>query len=118
MLDHVFLDAIGAVRRSLEDALLERHAFEEHFQIDVLLGDATWETSYTLPGEGMVARVAVVFREAGGQQVEQVAGAGRRVADLAADTRDVRGGGVGAVVWGGGHGWSFQGVMPGPGAGR
>ena len=59
MLDHIFLDAIGAVRRSLEDALLERHAFEERFQIDVLLGDATWETSYTLPGEGMVARVAV-----------------------------------------------------------
>lgn len=59
MLDHIFLDAIGAVRRSLEEALLERHAFEERFQIDVLLGDATWETSYTLPGEGMVARVAV-----------------------------------------------------------
>jgi hypothetical protein len=59
MLDHNFLDAIGAVRRSLEDALLERHAFEERFQIDVLLGDATWVTSYTLPGVGMVARVSV-----------------------------------------------------------
>ena len=32
--------------------MLERQAFEERFQADVLLGDLTWETSYALPGEG------------------------------------------------------------------
>ncbi|MDP9389588.1 MAG: hypothetical protein M3Q48_17150 [Actinomycetota bacterium] len=57
MLDHVFLAAIGAVRRGLEDALLERHALEERLQVDVLLGDVSWETAYTLPGEGMPPRV-------------------------------------------------------------
>ncbi len=57
MLDHVFTDAIGALRDALENALLERQAFEERFQVDVLLGDMTWETSYGLPGEGSPARV-------------------------------------------------------------
>ena len=52
MLDHVFTDAIGALRDALEDALLERFAPEEHFHVDVLLGDTTWETSYGIPGEG------------------------------------------------------------------
>lgn len=56
MLDHVFTDAIGALRDALEKALLERQAFEERFQTDVLLGDLTWETSYALPGEGMPPR--------------------------------------------------------------
>jgi hypothetical protein len=57
MLDHVFTDAIGALRDSLERARLERQAFEERFQVDVLLGDVTWETSYGLPGEGLPPRV-------------------------------------------------------------
>ncbi len=57
MLDHVFTDAIGALRDALEQALLERQAFEERFQSDVLLGDLTWETSYGLPGEGLPPRV-------------------------------------------------------------
>jgi hypothetical protein len=57
MLDHVFTDAIGALRDALEQALLERQAFEERFQADVLLGDLTWETSYGLPGEGSPPRV-------------------------------------------------------------
>ncbi|MCC5951642.1 MAG: hypothetical protein JJU45_06050 [Acidimicrobiia bacterium] len=57
MLDHVFTDAIGALRDALEGALLERQAFEERFHADVLLGDLTWETSYGLPGEGMPPRV-------------------------------------------------------------
>jgi hypothetical protein len=57
MLDHVFLEAIGVLRRALEGALLERHALEERFQVDVLLGDVSWETSYTLPGEGLPPRV-------------------------------------------------------------
>jgi len=57
MLDHVFTDAIGALRDAFDGAFLERQAFEEHFQIDVLLGDITWETSYGLPGEGQPPRV-------------------------------------------------------------
>lgn len=57
MLDHVFTDAIGALRDSLERALLERQAFEERFHMDVLLGDVSWETSYGLPGEGLPPRV-------------------------------------------------------------
>ena len=52
MLDHVFTDAISALRDAFEAAFLERQPFEEHFQSDVLLGDLTWETSYGLPGEG------------------------------------------------------------------
>jgi len=56
MLDHVFTDAIGALREALHGALLERQAFEERFQADVLLGDLTWETSYALPGEGTWSR--------------------------------------------------------------
>jgi hypothetical protein len=57
MLDHVFTDAITALREAFEAAFLERQAFEEHFQVDVLLGDLTWETSYGLPGEGLPPRV-------------------------------------------------------------
>ena len=57
MLDHVFTDAIGALRDAFEAAFLERQAFDEHFQVDVLLGDLTWETSYGLPGEGTPPRV-------------------------------------------------------------
>lgn len=57
MLDHVFTDAISALREAFEGAFLERQAFEEHFQADVLLGDLTWETSYGLPGEGQPPRV-------------------------------------------------------------
>ena len=57
MLDHVFTDAIGSLRETFENALLERQAFEERFQADVLLGDLTWETSYGLPGEGSPPRV-------------------------------------------------------------
>jgi hypothetical protein len=57
MLDHVFTDAISALRDAFERAFLERQAFEEHFQVDVLLGDVAWETSYGLPGEGQPPRV-------------------------------------------------------------
>lgn len=59
MLDHVFTDGIGALKVALEDALLEREAFEEHFQMDVLLGDIVFETSYCLPGEGQPPRTQV-----------------------------------------------------------
>jgi hypothetical protein len=57
MLDHVFTDAISALREAFEAAFLERQAFDEHFQADVLLGDLSWETSYGLPGEGLPPRV-------------------------------------------------------------
>ncbi len=57
VLDHVFTDAISALRDAFEAAFLERQPFEEHFQSDVLLGDLTWETSYGLPGEGMPPHV-------------------------------------------------------------
>ncbi|NDE58043.1 MAG: hypothetical protein EB010_01310 [Acidimicrobiia bacterium] len=57
MLDHVFTDVISALRDAFERAFLERQAFEEHFQVDVMLGDVTWETSYGLPGEGLPPRV-------------------------------------------------------------
>ena len=57
MLDHVFSDAIGALRDAFTNAFLERQAFDEHFQSDMLLGDLVWETSYGLPGEGHPPRV-------------------------------------------------------------
>jgi hypothetical protein len=57
MLDHVFTDAISAMRDAFDAAFLERQPFEEHFQSDVLLGDLTWETSYGLPGEENPPRV-------------------------------------------------------------
>lgn len=57
MLDHVFTDAISALRDAFESAFLERQPFEEHFQSDVLSGDLTWETSYGLPGEGEPPRI-------------------------------------------------------------
>ncbi len=57
MLDHVFTDAIDALRQSLEKALLERLAVEEHLSADILSGDLTWETSYGLLGEAVPPRV-------------------------------------------------------------
>jgi hypothetical protein len=51
MLDHPFMDAIGAVRDACDKALLERQALEERLQVDLYLGDVTWETAYGLPGE-------------------------------------------------------------------
>jgi hypothetical protein len=57
VLDHPIVDLIGAVRDAFERALLERQAVEERFQVDVFLGDLSWETSYSLPGEGQPPRV-------------------------------------------------------------
>ena len=59
MLDHVFLAVISALRKALEDGFLERQVLEERFQADILLGDLTWETSYSLPGEGTSARIEI-----------------------------------------------------------
>ena len=55
MLDHVFTDVISALRDAFEGAFLERQAFEEHFQVDIQLGDVSWETSYGLPGRSTTA---------------------------------------------------------------
>lgn len=57
MIDHILMDFIGAMRGALEDALLQRQAVEERFQVDVFLGDVSWETSYSLPGEEQPPRV-------------------------------------------------------------
>ena len=57
MIDHILLDVIGAIREAFEGALLEQQAVEERFQVDVFLGDLSFETSYSLPGESNPARV-------------------------------------------------------------
>ncbi|HXY27902.1 MAG TPA: hypothetical protein VEH82_06445 [Acidimicrobiales bacterium] len=57
MLDHVLVDVIDIIRDSFERALLQRQAVEERFQVDVFLGDVSWETSYSLPGEEQPPRV-------------------------------------------------------------
>ncbi len=57
MLDHLLVDLIRTIRRSLDEALLQRQAVEERFQVDVFLGDVSWETSYSLPGEEQPPRV-------------------------------------------------------------
>jgi hypothetical protein len=57
MIDHILLDVISALREAFEGALLEQQAVEERFQIDVFLGDVSFETSYSLPGEGNPPRV-------------------------------------------------------------
>jgi hypothetical protein len=58
VLDHLLVDFIAAIHDSFDRALLERQAVEERFQVDVFLGDVTWETSYSLPGEGQPPRVS------------------------------------------------------------
>jgi hypothetical protein len=57
VLDHLLINFIAAVRRSFDHALLQRQAVEERFQVDVFLGDVSWETSYSLPGEEQPPRV-------------------------------------------------------------
>ena len=59
MLDHVFTHLVSAHRDSFESALLQRQAVEERFQVDVFLGDVSFETSYSLPGEERPARIRV-----------------------------------------------------------
>jgi hypothetical protein len=57
VLDHLLVDLISAIRTSFADGLLQRQAVEERFQSDVFLGDLSWETSYSLPGEEQPPRV-------------------------------------------------------------
>ena len=57
VIDHILMNVIGSVRSAFEGALLEQQTFEERFQIDVFLGDISFETSYSLPGEQNPPRV-------------------------------------------------------------
>src|ERR1700733_8258241 len=57
VLDHLLVDVISSIRRSFDQALLQRQAVEERSQVDVFLGDVSWETSYSLPGEQQPPRV-------------------------------------------------------------
>ncbi|MCK4176260.1 hypothetical protein [Aciditerrimonas ferrireducens] len=57
MLDHILVELISQLRSALEGSLLQRQAIEERFQVDVFLGDVSWETSYSLPGEDQPPRV-------------------------------------------------------------
>jgi hypothetical protein len=57
VLDHPLVDVVSTVRAAFDRALLQRQAVEERFQVDVFLGDVSWETSYSLPGEEQPPRV-------------------------------------------------------------
>jgi hypothetical protein len=57
MLDHLFLDAVASLRQALDDALLERQPGEDRLAVDILIGDLVWETSCSLPGDGVPPRV-------------------------------------------------------------
>ncbi len=59
MLDHVFTQLVASHRNAFEAALLQRQAVVERFQVDVFLGDVSFETSYSLPGEERPARIRV-----------------------------------------------------------
>jgi hypothetical protein len=59
MLDHIFTQLVTSHRHAFETALLQRQAVEERFQVDVFLGDVSFETSYSLPGEERPARIRV-----------------------------------------------------------
>jgi hypothetical protein len=57
MLDHVFLEAVDALGHAFDSALLERHPREDRLAVDILVGDLVWETSCSLPGDGVPPRV-------------------------------------------------------------
>ncbi|MGH9106544.1 MAG: hypothetical protein ACRDZX_12060 [Acidimicrobiales bacterium] len=58
MLDHLFLDTVGALRTTLDASLLERTGQDDRLVYDLLSGDLVWETSVTLPGDGDPPRVS------------------------------------------------------------
>lgn len=59
MLDHAFFEVVGSFRRAFGAALLEDQPSEQRLAADILLGDLGWETSYSLPGEGVPPRIRV-----------------------------------------------------------
>ena len=58
MLDHLFLDTAGALRRTLDESLLESPSGDDRLLYDLLSGDLVWETSVSLPGDGDPPRVS------------------------------------------------------------
>ncbi|MHB8671859.1 MAG: hypothetical protein ACYDAD_15075, partial [Acidimicrobiales bacterium] len=57
MLDHVFVQAVGALRGAFDRTRLEHHRLDERFQVDLMSGDVSWDGSFSLPGEGDPPRV-------------------------------------------------------------
>ncbi|MCL5048528.1 MAG: hypothetical protein M1374_07090 [Firmicutes bacterium] len=57
MFDHIFLDVISKFKYALEQSLLEPQQVEERLLADILSGDLSFETSYSLPGEQSPPRV-------------------------------------------------------------
>jgi hypothetical protein len=58
MLDHLFLDTVGALRRTLDESLLECPSGDDRLLYDLLSGDLVWETSVSLPGDGDPPKVS------------------------------------------------------------
>jgi hypothetical protein len=58
LLDHLFLDTVGAVRAALDASLLERAGQDDRLVFDLLTGDLVWETTVSLPGDGDPPRVS------------------------------------------------------------
>jgi hypothetical protein len=57
VLDHIFLDTVGALRATLDESLLERAGQDDRLVYDLFTGDLVWETSVSLPGDGDPPRV-------------------------------------------------------------
>ncbi len=57
MFDHIFLRVIYQLKSALEQSLLEPQQIEERLLSDILSGDLSFETSYSLPGEQSPPRV-------------------------------------------------------------
>jgi hypothetical protein len=58
VLDHLFLDTVGALRAALDASLLEHAGQDDRLVFDLLTGDLLWETSLSLPGDGDPPRVS------------------------------------------------------------
>ena len=58
MLDHLFLDTVGALRAALDQSLLEPAGQDDRLVYDLLTGDLVWETTVSLPGDGDPPRVS------------------------------------------------------------
>ncbi len=58
MLDHLFLDTVGALRAALDQSLLEPAGQDDRLVYDLLTGDLVWEATVSLPGDGDPPRVS------------------------------------------------------------
>lgn len=52
MLDHLFLDTVGALRAALDQSLLDPAGHDDRLVYDLLTGDLVWEATVSLPGDG------------------------------------------------------------------